>query len=208
MSSCGSAGRGGIARAEGSVANGGVGSIDVEVAETADVGAENHGRGVEAGHAPGLVAPQRPHGQRVQAELIVVGNEGAHDVVGAMRLHEHDEGKFAAIDVPDGERGVLGETGIGMVLAVLAAIGEVDVVEGSGCDEAAIGVGVEGFRERLGGQLRVEDTESFGPFGFGFASDAIEIPVGNFGGEIFCSAFDAGARDADADDERLRTWCG
>jgi hypothetical protein len=81
-----------------------------------------------------------------------------------MRLHEHDERHFAAIDVPNGERGVLGETGMRMVLAILPAISTVHVVEGGRSHEAAVGVGVERIGERSGGQLRIENTERLGPF--------------------------------------------
>src|ERR1700676_430476 len=110
-----------------------------------------------------------------------------------MRLHKHDEWKLAAIDVPYGECGVLGESWVRVILVILSAIAPIDIVECRWGYKAVVGSGVEGLAKGFIQEVCIHNCQRLTPGLLTLTNHCVEIPVRNLGEEVLGGALDAGA---------------
>ncbi len=114
---------------------------DVEIGEAAGDGVRDHGGGVVADHAVGLVAPEFPDGQF--AGLVVDGQEGLEEVVAPLGLELPEERVLGAEGVPEREHGVALPALGAVYPAVHSAVFAVRVGVQRGVDARVVEGGVE-----------------------------------------------------------------
>ncbi len=127
---------------EGVLAHGFVGSGDVKVAHTLDIGVADGCRGMVAYHGSGVAIPAGKDGE--PGALTVLIDERLHHVAAQRGVQQGDEGVLGTVGVPQRETIVVGGgAGAQAIAAGKAGVASIYVVDGVGKERGAVHGAVE-----------------------------------------------------------------